>query len=681
MNQSTFDLKLNQTGSMKHLDNASAHQIHANQCIQSLSMAVKELIENSLDASALNIRITVRNYGKDSIECWDDGSGIDKSQFSSVALGHHTSKLRSIEQLSDLNTYGFRGEALNSLCSISSSVAICTCTKPPLASFLQLDSEGRLAGENTTTRDSRGTTVTVKELFKRLPVRWKHWTKTSFKREWIKCIAVVMEYSLVVSDNVSLSLENITNGENKKEIINCRPNPNLKKFQDESLPEFVFESLKYSIMTVFGLRFFKSLTTLHLSNSTPSKYSNKGPRMEISGYISFPGQGRSAPDRQFFSLNRRPCSLPKWNRLINEVFRRNHPTQYPCFILRLKLEPGSFDINVTPDKRVVLLHSEQLIYDWFKDELTEFANRIEGSFTRDASPHFKKPRTSVSSLSPVKFDLTDHNQQKSRPKISPKFILTKNLFLSVRTRKMKNIGLLPKSYNQYYADFTEKSPEGCSFQVPEIDDERAEAEVKRRISKQDFEKMKIIGQFNKGFILAYLADDNFAGKNLIDLFIIDQHASDEKFLFEKYLNEMKIQSQPLVNPIELQLSPSQSNLVLSHFDMFAFNGFKIDKLRSKGNMIYILSLPVLNGKTMGLSEFEELLNLYEEVQCPSTKIKVSKVRETIASKACRAAWMIGDSLTMSQMRIIVDNLGLIDHPWNCPHGRPSIRWIRRLNGM
>ncbi|KAI5952884.1 PMS1 [Candida jiufengensis] len=190
------------------------------------------------------------------------------------------------------------------------------------------------------------------------------------------------------------------------------------------------------------------------------------------------------------------------------------------------------------------------------------------------------------------------------------------------------------------------------------------------ISKSDFLEMKLIGQFNLGFILVN------HGSNL---FIIDQHASDEKYNFERLMQEYHINYQPLITPQTLELNVIDEMLVQDHEQVFHKNGFKItiNNDLKPGSKISLNSLPVYKNIMFDTNDFYELITLINEQ--PSNKnIKCSKIRKILAMKACRGSIMIGTSLSRNKMIDIVKNLSKLDKPWNCPHGRPTMRHLMSI---
>ena len=237
-----------------------------------------------------------------------------------------------------------------------------------------------------------------------------------------------------------------------------------------------------------------------------------------------------------------------------------------------------------------------------------------------------------------------------------------------------------------------------------IGEDSPEARLSLIVSKNDFSGMHIIGQFNLGFILA-LRPSHSPSQNgnqtsntpkaavSDELFIIDQHASDEKINFERLQRTTTLQNQRLVHPKPLALTAIEEEIILENSPALVRNGFvvAIDTSGDKpvGGRCSLLSLPMSKEVTFDLSDLEELIALLaESPQLPAINsftmeqyvARPSKTRRLFAMRACRSSIMIGRPLSRSQMERLVRRMGKIEKPWNCPHGRPTMRHVLSLAG-
>ena len=208
----------------------------------------------------------------------------------------------------------------------------------------------------------------------------------------------------------------------------------------------------------------------------------------------------------------------------------------------------------------------------------------------------------------------------------------------------------------------------------------AEERLSLTVSKTDFVHMHIAGQFNLGFILAVRAPSSTSSNS--DLFIIDQHASDEKYNFERLQANTIVQNQRLVHPYKLDLTAIEEETVLDNNETLLKNGFQVEVDTSGdeevGRRCKLISLPMSREVTFDVTDLEELIALLAENPSSSSAENVprpTKVRRMFAMRACRSSVMIGKTLTLKQMGALVRKMGEIDKPWNCPHGRPTMRHV------
>lgn len=285
-------------------------------------------------------------------------------------LKHHTSKLREFSDLTEVNTFGFRGEALSSLCSLS-ELSIATRHLTSEHGFkLEFDHNGVLQKKEACARET-GTTVHVKDIFKCLPVRAKEFQR-NLKKEYARVIQILYSYCLVSTDT-KITCSNSVSGKSSNLVVSTTSSNDILS----------------NINTVFGKKSSKGLIKLellHPDEATLQEYnlpSNIVVDFKWNCYISSCDHeiGRSTPDRQFIYVNGRPCDLTKVSKLINQIYHRYNNKQYPFIFLNLKLNKQSTDINVTPDKRTIFCTQEHLILATLKFSLTTTWDKLQGNLT------------------------------------------------------------------------------------------------------------------------------------------------------------------------------------------------------------------------------------------------------------------------------------------------------------
>merc|ERR550519_2285375 len=236
-------------------------------------------------------------------------------------------------------------------------------------------------------------------------------------------------------------------------------------------------------------------------------------------------------------------------------------------------------------------------------------------------------------------------------------------FESIRTELKEQSHNANNSTNEKYLKFRAK--------INPTDNSSAEKELQKSIQKSDFSKMEIFGQFNLGFLIVGLGGD---------LFIIDQHATDEKYNFETLQQTTELKSQLMVHPQNLELTVVNESILLDNLEIFHKNGFKfeIDESAPPTQKVKLISKPVSKNWTFGKEDIDELLFMLQDAP-EGTMCRPSRVRSMFASRSCRKSVMIGTALNTQKMRELVDHMGQIEQPWNCPHGRPTMRHLVNTN--
>ncbi|GMK58830.1 hypothetical protein CspeluHIS016_0602720 [Cutaneotrichosporon spelunceum] len=377
-------------GTIKAIDRESVHRIHSGQVVLDLQGVVKELVENAFDSGATAVDVRIKDHGLDTVEVVDNGSGIEQANWAAIGLKHHTSKLPSLEELSQVQTFGFRGEALAALCALCESVTIVTATKEtaPMGAVIKLGRNGAVVDDSGRVARQRGTTVTVSGLFKALPVRRKEFERTA-KREFTKALGLLNAYALVPASTgdgrggVRLKVESVGAGKGGK--------------RNTLLATDGRGTIRSSVSAVWGPKALEGVVELDIEldveidrvmarreglEETPQT-------VRVAGLISSAswGQGRSSADRQFTYINGRPCSLPTVMRAVNEVYKGFNTNQVPFAVIDLQIPTESIDINVSPDKRTIMVHSEANLIEALRNGLDKFFQPTRSSYAVGGASH------------------------------------------------------------------------------------------------------------------------------------------------------------------------------------------------------------------------------------------------------------------------------------------------------
>ncbi|PSK40152.1 DNA mismatch repair protein pms1 [Elsinoe australis] len=394
---------------IKAIAASSVHQIQSGQVIVDLTSVVKELVENALDAGASSIEVRFKNNGLDSIEVQDNGSGIAPEDFDTLS---------SYDDLDTLETFGFRGEALSSLCALS-DFHVTTTTAGPKGSRLEFEVSGKLRG-TTVVAATKGTTVSVEKLFKNLPVRRRELEK-NVKREYGKVLNFLQAYACI-STNVRFSVSNLLAKGKKTIAFSTKSNPTTKE----------------NIVNVYGAKTLLALVAMDLSFEMQPSYHTSAPsakrdepkgedagsrRVRIQGHISKPifGEGRQAPDRQMFFVNSRPCQLPQVSKAFNEVYRSFNVSQSPFIFANLIMDTNAYDVNVSPDKRTILLHDQNDLLESLKESLSGLFEQQDQTVPTSQLQAKKLPSFKQPTLLRTETSRGSYTEQDASAEDSPRF--------------------------------------------------------------------------------------------------------------------------------------------------------------------------------------------------------------------------------------------------------------------
>lgn len=321
------------------------------------------------------------NKGLDIIEVSDDGEGVPPTSRSALATPHATSKIEAFQDIyRNKTTFGFRGEALNSLANLSGKLVIATRTKDdPTAQKMEFRRDGSMVMDSIVSMPRKiGTTVAVLGLLQAVPVRRRD-LEQRIQHHRSKLIQLVTGYA-IFSTGVRVNLMDISSAGKEKTVLSTTLNS---------------ASLQDTVSSVIGAKFLVNMSTISIDLSqaiaasgeeTPSGSASAASSWKVAGLISAARASRVLAKGQYFSINRRPVDLPKVARLLNETFRAFVGERAPSFVLEFTLPGAVFDVNLSPDKRQVLLNCETEIFQAIRKAVCElWASQTEGQFKRDDS--------------------------------------------------------------------------------------------------------------------------------------------------------------------------------------------------------------------------------------------------------------------------------------------------------
>lgn len=599
------------------LDKDTIDKIAAGEVVERPASIVKELLENAIDAGATSITVEIKDGGKSLIRVTDNGSGIAKNEVRIAFLRHATSKIQSADDLQNITSLGFRGEALSSIAAVSKMEMITKVRSEMVGHWYVIEGGIEQSFEEVGAVD--GTSIIVRDLFFNTPARRKFLKSNQTEAAHI---AELVEKIALSHQDVSIRL--IANNQAK---LQTSGNGNLKD----------------SIYRLYGREVAMALL--------PVEYRAQG--IEITGVIAKPEVSRASRSMEMYFVNGRYIKAKTIASAIEEGYgNRLMQHQYPFTVLNYHIPPEVMDVNVHPTKMEVRFSEEVKIYEVTRDAIVSAlmekelikrveADRVQLKRVSDLPVSDVKQKGKMSEAFETK---PQHNQRKIQEKIEnyqvPNDPVSNPIFLD-RPQEEKTNQVVDKVWNS-------------TEEVPVV------GEQLKFLDKKNLHLHKIVGQI---FGTYWIVEFNQK------MIVIDQHAAHEKVLYERLMKQYQntVPSQMVVPPILLTLTAieadalNQNQKVLSdlgfHIENFGGNEYRIDGVPS--------ILPSVSKKEM-LKELIAELADHNQLKTPESIIAKT------ASMACKAAVKGNHTLSLLEAKALIDELMSLENPYNCPHGRPTM---------
>ncbi|PYS90660.1 MAG: DNA mismatch repair endonuclease MutL [Acidobacteria bacterium] len=637
-----------------------ANQIAAGEVVDRPASVIKELIENSIDAGATRISIEIELGGRRLMKLSDNGEGMTRDDAILAFERHATSKIRNLEDLGRIATLGFRGEALASIASVA-KVELTTKIEEDLAATLVQIDGGRLIDVKDAAR-ATGTTIAVRDLFFNTPARRKFMRSEATENYHIT--SIVQHYTLA-HPAIAFTLTN-----NGREVLQVSPAKDLR--------ERAFQ--------VFGAGLLESL----LPVTGGREYT-----ANVSGYVSAPRERRTNRDSQYFFVNNRFVRDKTIAGGLLEGFRSVLPHGvYPVAFLFVDVPLEEVDVNVHPAKTEVRFRRSEAV----KDAIAEAIRNALASAGIVAQAEAYSEANDERSVSAVAVGSVEQFSNVDQAKMYFGFDPDGPIAewperpdqTMGRSHEQATPGLAPPTDLPDLLDSDDLSfaYEGTQNAPEDNVNEEAPESSGRLLAETKIEGLGSFPPINSAEKFTRTADvQNISGHTVrpiaqlhdsfiiaVDdegLLLIDQHVAHERILFDKYKARetgRTIESQNLLLPETLDLSPAQSEAFQLVEDQLAEVGFDVMKL--SGRTIAIKSIPT----DLPAAEAKNLLaEILDNIDLEKRGAGKSTLRDDIAaSLACKAAVKINMRLTQEKMQWLMDRLLLTSSPTTCPHGRPVI---------
>ena len=637
-----------------------ADLIAAGEVVERPSSVIKEFVENSIDAGATNITVEIKNGGKTYIRVTDNGCGIDKEDVRKAFISHATSKITNIEDLDAISTLGFRGEALASVCAVS-RVELLTAT--PDSDFgTRYVIEG---GEEILFDDAGcpvGTTIIVRDLFYNIPARMKFLKKDVQEGNYI---ASLMERIAVSNPNVSFKF--IRDGK----LQFSTPGDN---------------DLKSAVYAVFGKEFTDGLIPVH----------NEQNGISVKGFVVKPTAGRSNRTMQIFFVNKRFVKSVVFLSALEAAYKNSIMVgKYPACVLFVDMPYESVDVNVHPAKTEVRFFEEKKVFDCVYygtlSALQGDTTRVQAKFSEAkifSKPADKGEQLKITELEQPKkvFEVKEygkpvtgvetvvHSPVKAEPEqldfLKDEYIKPSVSHVVVEEKASTKVEPVVQEIKPQFdlkinfEPVSEPKQEAVAVKIeepkPEIIQEYIVEETVEESPKEENKELslnyKFIGEAFNTYLIAELD-----GK----LVLIDKHAAHERILFEKFKKEGCGQSQIMLQPITVTLSPDEYNAVIENQELLADAGYDISDFGDRCVKVSACPPELVDCNIVDIvTEISGYLANNIKTLMPE------KLDWIYHSMACRAAVKAGNFTSSYEAEKFVENLLKREDIRYCPHGRP-----------
>jgi len=654
------------------LDSKTINKIAAGEVVESPKSVVKELTENSIDAGASSVTVEIKDGGISYIRISDNGSGIPKEQVKSAFLRHATSKMTQIEDLEHIFTLGFRGEALASIAAVS-QVEMLTKTREEETGTRICISAGEIeVMEDAACRE--GTTIIVKNLFYNVPARRKFLKKPATESGHVSDLI-----NKIALGHPEVAIQYINNGNT---VLHTAGNNDPKT----------------AVFYVYGKE--------AANNMLPISY-KKG-EYAVTGLIGKPELCRANRNYENLFINGRFIKNAVVSSAVEDAYKTKLIIgKFPVFVLNLEVEPALVDVNVHPAKLEVRFKNDDEVYEFFYNAVSKVLQEtvLIPKAVLDKKPKEKQTEPEQQTLTEVlkkeELPVKQTEPTKEKPKMEgvilsevekaklhiPKTENYPETKTSVSNggrsvdellkRKPSGFGVAQKA-EPYLKKETVKQEipkRGLPKAEPAKETVKAEppkqveipvvTEEKQEEKKPFFHDYKIVGQVFRTYWIVEQAEC---------LYLIDQHAAHERILYEELMNkfkEEKVISQRMLTPLMLNLTPMETEVLKNNKELLESFGFELEDF---GGKFALRSTPYLlkNPSTVGF--FTDILDRLAEERI--TNVYDTKIL-AVATMACKAAVKGHDVLSVREAEALIHQLLKLEHPFTCPHGRPTIIELTR----
>ncbi|MGB0886544.1 MAG: DNA mismatch repair endonuclease MutL [Vicingaceae bacterium] len=598
---------------IKLLPDAVANQIAAGEVIQRPASAVKELLENAIDAGADTISLVIKDAGKALIQVIDNGFGMSETDARLSFERHATSKIKNADDLFKLDTKGFRGEALASIAAIAQVELKTRVEGNDLGT--QIIIEGSEVKEQEVCSTAKGTSFAIKNLFFNVPAR-----RNFLKSNPVEIKHIIEEFQRVAMVHADIAFSMYNNG---NEVFN------LKK-----------GSFRQRIVGVFGEKTNQKLVPVEENTDIVS----------IAGFVGKPEFAKKTRGEQYFFVNDRFIKNAYLNHAVNNAFDQLlSKDQHPSYFLKLTIDPSKIDINIHPTKTEIKFEDERSIYAIIRTAVKQALGKHNIAptldFEQESSFNVPLMRSTDTVKAPTIKVNTDYNPFETKT-VSP------------ASRKQP-----AENWDSLYTDFEKNTSEIIEHQLNKEDEQQVISpnwNTEEEPAFAEAEKQTLI-QLHSKFILAQLKSGSL---------IIDQERAHTRILFEKYIQNFangQGTTQQLLFPETIDFIAADAELINELQAEIKQLGFDFEKM---GKSSFVISGAPVELKEQNVKKIIE--GLLEQFKLNESELKLKKHENLAISMARSASIRSGKKLSYQEMKALVDELFSCEMPYSLPNGKPTI---------
>jgi len=642
------------------LDQITIDKIAAGEVIERPASIVKELVENSIDAKAASVTVEIQDGGISLIRVTDNGSGIEREDIRNAFLRHSTSKIRKVEDLAHIASLGFRGEALSSISAVTRTELITKTKEDTFGTRYVIEGGVEQSLEDAGAPD--GTTFLVRQLFYNVPARRKFLKTPMTEAGHVQDLLMRLALS-----HPEVAFTFINNGQTK-----MRTSGNGK--------------LKDVIYSIYGREAAANLIELD--------YSMDG--LVMKGYLGKPVITRGNRNFENYFVNGRYVKNAMLSKAIEDAYKdflMQH--KFPFVVIHFQVDGEKIDVNVHPTKMEMRFQRQQDVYNIVYEGVhrtllePELIPRVEApapkviSQPKSESPFLLKPKTAPQPMEKkpeekeethdeayfmkkMKERVLSYHQRNSSAEVAKKEQIFRPQAQAERIKdalaRAKEVEKQPQKQAEEQPELIRETPVYETKPVTEEKAEQLNLFEEHLLKREKKAEYKLIGQVFETYWLVEFENS---------LYIIDQHAAHERVLYERTLKEMKnreFTAQYLSPPIILSLSMQEAQVLNENMDRFTRIGFEIEPFG--GEEYAVRAIP---DNLFGIAKKELLLEMLDDLTDGiSTSMTPELIDEKVASMSCKAAVKGNNRLSAQEADALIGELLLLENPYHCPHGRPTI---------